>query len=146
MMEPGEKSRLASLLHCNPRWKTHGSSLRYDLTVFVTKTDELTSDGFQCVPENLQLKQKIITQLDELAPGRTIIASNSSSYGIFEILEGLTLKDNRRVMSAHCCKRSCHNKWNKLLIFDCQIGHRKHQVMLIAVTRSYNLLLSALLI
>jgi 3-hydroxyacyl-CoA dehydrogenase len=55
------------------------------------------------VPENLKLKQKVITQLDDLAPERTIIASNSSSYGIFEILEGLNLKNNKRVMSAHCC-------------------------------------------
>ncbi|KAJ5864860.1 uncharacterized protein N7529_006776 [Penicillium soppii] len=56
----------------------------------------------ECVPENLKLKQKVITQLDDLAPERTIIASNSSSYGIFEILEGLNLKNNKRVMSAHC--------------------------------------------
>jgi len=58
----------------------------------------------QCVPENLKLKQKLIVQLDELAPEGTIIASNSSSYGIFEIIEGLNLKNNKRVMSAHCCK------------------------------------------
>ncbi|KAJ5334666.1 hypothetical protein N7452_007069 [Penicillium brevicompactum] len=56
----------------------------------------------ECVPENLQLKRKVITQLDELAPESTIIASNSSSYGIFEILEGLSLRNSKRVMSAHC--------------------------------------------
>ncbi|KAJ5781068.1 hypothetical protein N7457_006228 [Penicillium paradoxum] len=56
----------------------------------------------ECVPENLKLKQKIITQLDDLAPEGTIIASNSSSYGIFEIIESLTLKSKKRVMSAHC--------------------------------------------
>ncbi|KAJ5555649.1 hypothetical protein N7535_008082 [Penicillium sp. DV-2018c] len=56
----------------------------------------------ECVPENLKLKQKIITQLDELAPESTIIASNSSSYGVFEIIEGLSLKHGARVMSAHC--------------------------------------------
>jgi 3-hydroxyacyl-CoA dehydrogenase len=56
------------------------------------------------VPENLKLKRKVITELDELAPESTIIASNSSSYGIFEILEGMSLKNNKRVMSAHCCR------------------------------------------
>ncbi|KAJ5395734.1 uncharacterized protein N7487_010037 [Penicillium crustosum] len=56
----------------------------------------------ECVPENLQLKRKLITQLDELAPEGAIIASNSSSYGIFEIIEGMSLKNSKRVMSAHC--------------------------------------------
>ncbi|KGO61440.1 Dehydrogenase, multihelical [Penicillium expansum] len=61
----------------------------------------------ECVPENLQLKRKLITQLDELAPEGTIIASNSSSYGIFEIIEGMSLKNNKRVMSAHCFLEQC---------------------------------------
>ncbi|CDM32098.1 Fatty oxidation complex, alpha subunit FadB [Penicillium roqueforti FM164] len=56
----------------------------------------------KCVPENLDLKRKVITQLDELAPEDTIIASNSSSYGIFEIIDGMSLKNNKRIMSAHC--------------------------------------------
>ncbi|KAL3442335.1 hypothetical protein BJX65DRAFT_312914 [Aspergillus insuetus] len=56
----------------------------------------------ECVPENLALKQKVLTQLDKLAPERTIIASNSSSYGIGEIIEGLTLKSRQRLLSAHC--------------------------------------------
>jgi 3-hydroxyacyl-CoA dehydrogenase len=58
----------------------------------------------QCVPENLKLKQTVIAQLDEAAPEHSIIASNSSSYGISEILEGMNLKNNKRIMSAHCCK------------------------------------------
>lgn len=57
----------------------------------------------QCVPENWALKQKVITQLDDLAPAHTIIASNSSSYGISEIIEGLDLKHKNRILSAHCC-------------------------------------------
>ncbi|KAL2813389.1 hypothetical protein BJX63DRAFT_431977 [Aspergillus granulosus] len=56
----------------------------------------------ECVPENLALKQKVLTQLDKLAPGSTIIASNSSSYGIEEIIEGLILKSSKRLLSAHC--------------------------------------------
>ncbi|KAJ6084303.1 hypothetical protein N7486_011103 [Penicillium sp. IBT 16267x] len=56
----------------------------------------------ECVPENLKLKQTVIAQLDEAAPEHSIIASNSSSYGISEILEGMNLKNNKRIMSAHC--------------------------------------------
>ncbi|KIA75448.1 3-hydroxyacyl-CoA dehyrogenase [Aspergillus ustus] len=56
----------------------------------------------ECVPENLALKRKVLTQLDKLAPESTIIASNSSSYGIGEIIEGLTLTSCRRLLSAHC--------------------------------------------
>lgn len=33
-----------------------------------------------------------------------MIASNSSSYGINEILEGLELRHKKRILSAHCCK------------------------------------------
>ncbi|KAJ5107463.1 hypothetical protein N7456_004138 [Penicillium angulare] len=56
----------------------------------------------ECVPENLALKRKVIAELDDLAPLDTIIASNSSSYGIAEILDGLSLKNQSRVLSAHC--------------------------------------------
>ncbi|OJD12965.1 hypothetical protein AJ78_06513 [Emergomyces pasteurianus Ep9510] len=56
----------------------------------------------ECVPENLVLKQKVIAQLDKLAPQSTIIASNSSSYGISEIIHGMDLKSRERLLSAHC--------------------------------------------
>ncbi|KAJ5654748.1 hypothetical protein N7490_001751 [Penicillium lividum] len=56
----------------------------------------------ECVPERLPLKQYIITLIDKLAPERVVIASNSSSYGISEILVGLNLKHKNRVLSAHC--------------------------------------------
>jgi 3-hydroxyacyl-CoA dehydrogenase len=58
----------------------------------------------QCVPENLALKRKVMAQLDESAPEDTIIASNSSSYGISEIVDGLTLRNKKRALSAHCCR------------------------------------------
>ncbi|OJJ08211.1 hypothetical protein ASPVEDRAFT_878621 [Aspergillus versicolor CBS 583.65] len=56
----------------------------------------------ECVPENLALKQKILSQLDSLAPSHTIIASNSSSYGIGEVIEGMDLRCSSRLLSAHC--------------------------------------------
>ncbi|KAJ4130066.1 hypothetical protein NW768_007039 [Fusarium equiseti] len=55
----------------------------------------------ECVPERLELKQKVISQLDSLAPKDTIIASNSSSYSCSEILKGLELENESRFLSAH---------------------------------------------
>jgi 3-hydroxyacyl-CoA dehydrogenase len=56
------------------------------------------------VPEKIDLKRKVLVQLDEKAPADTIVASNSSSYPISELIEGLTLKEERRVLSAHSCE------------------------------------------
>ncbi|QKX61988.1 uncharacterized protein TRUGW13939_09144 [Talaromyces rugulosus] len=58
--------------------------------------------AIECVPENFALKQSVISQLDNLAPDQTILASNSSSYVIGEIIENLSLNNPRRVLSAHC--------------------------------------------
>ncbi|KAF0639164.1 hypothetical protein FPSE5266_05744 [Fusarium pseudograminearum] len=55
----------------------------------------------ECVPERLDLKQKIIVELDSIAPKETIIASNSSSYSCSEILKGLDLNHESRFLSAH---------------------------------------------
>jgi 3-hydroxyacyl-CoA dehydrogenase len=43
----------------------------------------------------------MITKLDEMAPKDSIIASNSSSYTISEIIAGLNLRDASRIVSAH---------------------------------------------
>ncbi|KXL47035.1 hypothetical protein M433DRAFT_580 [Acidomyces richmondensis BFW] len=57
--------------------------------------------AIESVPERLPIKRQIISKLDALAPAGTIIASNSSSYTIAEIIDGLDLKDERRILSAH---------------------------------------------
>ena len=56
----------------------------------------------ECVPEKLALKRMVVGQLDALAPETTIIASNSSSYGVSEIIQGLELRNSARLLSAHC--------------------------------------------
>ena len=55
----------------------------------------------ECVPERLDLKRQILSRLGELAPKGTIIASNSSSYSISEIIHGLELSNEHRLLSAH---------------------------------------------
>lgn len=62
----------------------------------------------KCVPEKLPLKKKVMEQIEAAAPEDTIIASNSSSYTGSEILAGLTLKNDRRVLSAHTCESDFH--------------------------------------
>jgi hypothetical protein len=56
------------------------------------------------VSERLQLKRTAMKQLDELANPRTIIASNSSSFTITEIIEGLELRHPRCCVNLHSCK------------------------------------------
>ena len=58
----------------------------------------------QCVPEKLSIKRDVIAHLDSLAPPETIVASNSSSYTISEIVKGMKLQDETRVLSSHSCK------------------------------------------
>ncbi|KAL6920833.1 hypothetical protein FSHL1_004810 [Fusarium sambucinum] len=74
----------------------------------ITHSRETLSEALQaawlvveCVPERLDLKQKVISELDSIAPKQTIIASNSSSYSCSEILKGLNLKHESRVLSTH---------------------------------------------
>ena len=58
----------------------------------------------KCVPERLPLKRQVIVQLDDAVSGDTIIASNSSSYTCAEILDGLELKNEKHMLSAHSCE------------------------------------------
>jgi len=55
----------------------------------------------ECVPESLKLKRAVVEDLDEVADPSTIIASNSSSYTISEIIAGLSLKHPDRLVSLH---------------------------------------------
>ncbi|KPM46459.1 hypothetical protein AK830_g225 [Neonectria ditissima] len=55
----------------------------------------------ECVPEQLPVKRQIISELDSLAARDIIIASNSSSYSCSEIIHGLVLENQARILSAH---------------------------------------------
>lgn len=50
------------------------------------------------------MKRKVLAQLDEESPEDVIVASNSSSYPISELIKGLGLRGERRVLSAHSCE------------------------------------------
>ncbi|KAF2649840.1 3-hydroxyacyl-CoA dehydrogenase [Lophiostoma macrostomum CBS 122681] len=55
----------------------------------------------ECLPESLQLKRRIIAELEQHAPENAILASNSSSYTIGEIIAGVQLKRPERTVSMH---------------------------------------------
>lgn len=60
----------------------------------------------QCVPESLSLKRSVLNDLDGAVDKDAIIASNSSSYTITEIMEGVELSHPERFVSLHSCKLS----------------------------------------
>ncbi|EFW21875.1 hypothetical protein D8B26_001992 [Coccidioides posadasii str. Silveira] len=55
----------------------------------------------ECVPELLPLKRAVIENIDALTGPMTIIASNSSSFTITEIVAGLELRYPDRFVSLH---------------------------------------------
>ncbi|KIH87057.1 3-hydroxyacyl-CoA dehyrogenase [Sporothrix brasiliensis 5110] len=57
--------------------------------------------AIECVPESKPLMKALLQQLDGIAPPDVIVASNSSSYTISELLEGLALKAPDRFASIH---------------------------------------------
>lgn len=54
---------------------------------------------FECVPEQLSLKQQLFRELDALCPQETILASNTSVISISEIARDVTHK--QRVLGTH---------------------------------------------
>ena len=53
----------------------------------------------ECVPEVLDIKRKLFQALADKAPGKTILASNSSSFPISQIAEGCETRD--RMVGLH---------------------------------------------
>ena len=53
----------------------------------------------ESVPENLELKREVFSQIDNIAPAHTIIATNSSSYPVSKIESAVKRKD--KVLNLH---------------------------------------------
>jgi 3-hydroxyacyl-CoA dehydrogenase len=62
------------------------------------------ADVSKCVPESLKLKREVVKDLDALTSPETVIASNSSSHTISEIVAGLLLNHPERMASLHSCE------------------------------------------
>lgn len=63
----------------------------------------------QCIPESLTLKKDIFRDLDKILDADVIIASNSSSYTIADIMAGVTYNHPERMVSLHSCKYEMQN-------------------------------------
>lgn len=50
------------------------------------------------------MKREVVAQLDGIADADSVIASNSSSYTISEIIDGLSLNYPERMVSLHSCE------------------------------------------
>lgn len=55
----------------------------------------------ECAPENLELKKNLFKQLDELCPAPTILASNTSSLPLGEMMERISEDRKKRIMVNH---------------------------------------------
>lgn len=58
----------------------------------------------ECVPEKRSLKRTVLQELDDLAADDVIVASNSSSYAITDLLKDLPLRAPARFASIHSCR------------------------------------------
>jgi 3-hydroxybutyryl-CoA dehydrogenase len=66
-----------------------------DLPLAVQNADLI----IEAVPENIELKREVFSQLDKLAPPNAIIATNSSSYPVSKIESVVSRKD--KVLNIH---------------------------------------------
>ncbi|KAH8233466.1 hypothetical protein KR026_008622 [Drosophila bipectinata] len=73
---------------------------QFALIEVTTKLEELVKDAVyiqECVPEVLQLKQSLYTQLDELLDDITVVASSTSTFMPSRYSEGLKRKEQMLV-------------------------------------------------
>jgi len=70
--------------------------------LYCTELDKALEDVdlvVEAVPENLELKKNIFSQIDSIAPAHTIIGTNSSSYPVSKIESTVKRKD--KVLNLH---------------------------------------------
>ena len=64
----------------------------------------------ECVPEKLEVKQDLFAQLEQVVNPETVLASNSSSFPISDIANGL--KSPARMIGLHfLCQRILCRAW-----------------------------------
>lgn len=95
VLENAEKY-IKGVLKRNKRLDAIQNVLYYSDLVKALKGVDLVVEA---VPENLELKMKVFSQIDEIAPTHTIIGTNSSSYPVSKIESAVKRKD--KVLNLH---------------------------------------------
>jgi 3-hydroxybutyryl-CoA dehydrogenase len=93
LVEPSDARRAAVGSHVQTNLDAMGLGHRRALVACVPSLDDVAWPGValvvECVPENLSVKQALFAQLEQHADTATVLASNSSSFPISAIAQGL---------------------------------------------------------
>lgn len=93
LVEPSEARRATVAPHVQTNLDAMGLGHRSALVTCVASLDDVAWPGValvvECVPENLGVKQALFAQLVQHADPTTVLASNSSSFPISAIAQGL---------------------------------------------------------
>lgn len=74
---------------------------RITLSTDLKQTVEDRDYVIECAPENLELKKNLFKQLDEMCPAKTILASNTSSLPLGEMMKLVGEDRKKRMMVNH---------------------------------------------
>lgn len=103
LVEPSAARRAAVAPHVQSNLDAMGLGHRSALVHCVAGLDDVSWPGVallvECVPENLAIKQALFDQLVERADPATVLASNSSSFPISAIGQGLSSRS--RMVGLH---------------------------------------------
>ncbi|KAH7014561.1 uncharacterized protein B0I36DRAFT_338893 [Microdochium trichocladiopsis] len=106
IFDPSDKSRQAAVDYIRDNISTylgisHGRQGTWEATADMAAAVKNAWLVFEAVPEVLSLKIDTFHQLEQLAPGDCILASNSSSYKSSELLDKVTDATKQRVLNTH---------------------------------------------
>lgn len=97
IVEPSGPRRAALPAHLGDNLQAMGLSGRVERIHSVSSLDEVDWAGvslvIECVPERLDIKQVLFADLERLAERDTVLTSNSSSFPISAIAQGLSTSD-----------------------------------------------------
>jgi 3-hydroxybutyryl-CoA dehydrogenase len=103
VIDPNESRRSRLQSHVRQALTPAGLARRADRVLALPALDSVTWGDValvvECIPENLAMKQQLFGELVKHAPAFTVLASNSSSFPISAIAEGLDSR--QRMLGLH---------------------------------------------
>ena len=103
VIDPGEAKRAALQAHVRQGLTPLGLERRADQVTAVAELASVAWDDValvvECIPENLPMKQQLFAELVTHAPASAVLASNSSSFPISAIAQGLATR--QRMLGLH---------------------------------------------